>query len=769
MGSTIRLRTLGGLQLQGAAGEELRSVLAQPRRVALFLYLALATPRGLHRRDTLLALFWPEQDEAHARNALSQAVHFLRRTLGTDVIVSRADTELGLDWERLWCDAVAFETTPDAGKTAEALELYRGPLLEGFHVSDVAPEFDRWLDEQRVRLARRYAEALEHMATACETSHDFAGAVLWLRRLAAHDPFSSRVTLRLMRALAAAGDPAAAMQHARVHETLLREELQAPPDPQVAALVRELQAGRGERVPPAPVLDHVVVGAANPPPATPRGIAPVEPRTSGWRLGRRSVTLSLAAAAVVAGLALTHGRVGGTPPISCLAVLPFENLSRDSAREYFADAVTDAIITELARYERLSVISRTSIVRYKRARKPLPEIARELDCDGVVEGTIVSEGSRVRIDAQLVHAPKDRHLWAESYESDMSDLLALERKITERIAQRVRGIALPGDSAGRGAHRRVDPTSYGLYLRGRDVAESRNPVALRLALDLFGQAIARDSSFALGYAASADAYRLMSWNAYAPGASYGDSARAMASRALELDSSLSEAHTAQAGILTTQGDFAAAEAEFRKALRLEPGNAQAHLWYAILLVTLDRKDEAVHEIRRAYELNPLSQPTQGARGMIETYAGVRAPRKVAAERRELVDPTDPGILAARSARLAESGHCSEAYVENQRGQQFAPGNNKVLLGLVAVHWLCGKPAQARRLLEELEKRPDAPGMGVFIAELYTAQGQIDSAFAWLERARWNMLTRMELRTTGRLEPLRTDARYRRLLDRMGLP
>src|SRR5438067_6026675 len=285
MGSMIRLRTLGSLQLQGPAGDELRSVLAQPRRVALLVYLALATPRALHRRDQLLALFWPEQDEPHARNALSQAVHFLRRTLGADAILSRGDEEIGLNGEIVSCDAVAFETALDAGKTAEALELYRGPLLEGFHVSDAAPEFGRWLDDERARLARRYAQAVEETATAREGAGDFAGAVTWLRRLAAQDPFSSRVTVRLMRTLAAAGDPAAAIQHARVHETLLREELQAQPDPQVAALVRELQArGRGERVPPAPALDRVEAASSLPPASPPPDREPAPRRGNGRRL-----------------------------------------------------------------------------------------------------------------------------------------------------------------------------------------------------------------------------------------------------------------------------------------------------------------------------------------------------------------------------------------------------------------------------------------------------------------------------------------------------
>ena len=771
MGSTIRLRTLGALQLQGPAGDELRSLLAQPRRIALLAYLVLATPRGLHRRDKLLALFWPEQDEQHARNALSQAVHFLRRTLGADAILSRGDDEIGLNREILSCDAVAFEAALDAGKTAEALELYHGPLLEGFHVSDAAPEFGRWLDDERARLARRYAQAVEETATAREAARDFAGAVTWLRRLAAQDPFSSRVTLRLMRTLAAAGDPAAAIQHARVHETLLREELQAPPDPQVAALVQELQSSRrGERVQPAQALDRTEAASSPPPASPPPDREPVQGRGNGRRLSRAGLGFGSVLVAVVGGLALSHGRgVGGTPAISCLAVLPFENLSGDTAREYFADAVTDAIITELARYERLNVISRTSIVRYKRTRKPLPEIARELDCDGLVEGTVVSEGGRVRVDAQLVQAPKDRHLWAESYESDMSDMLALERKITQAIAGRVHGVTLAGDSTPWRARRRVDPTTYGLYVRGRDVAASRNPAGLRQALTLFRQAIARDSTFALGYAGLADTYRLIGGFGFGPDGVYRDSARAVVSRALELDSMLSETHTSRAGLLAAQGDWTEAETEFRKAIALEPGNAQAHGWYAILLVTLDRKDDAVREIRRAKELDPLSQPTQGAKDMIEIYVGMRVPRKMPVERWEFVDATDPGAVASRSVRLAESGRCPEAYAESQHAQDLAPDNNKMLLSRVAVYMKCGKPEESQRLLGEVKRRPDAPQIGVYLAELYTARGQVDSAFAWLERAHWGMVTRMELRVSGRLKPLRADPRYRRLLDRMGLP
>src|SRR5689334_1075084 len=195
----IRLRAFGALDLRDANGQELRTVLAQPRRVALLAYLALATPRGLQSRDTLLALFWPEHDSEHARNALSQAVHFLRRALGPDALVSR-NGDVGLNWSQFWCDAVAFDDSLEAGRIANAVELYRGDLHEGFHTSHDG-EFERWLDGERARYASRYASALERMAEERERASDFGAAITYWRRLAIRDPYNSRIALRLMQAL----------------------------------------------------------------------------------------------------------------------------------------------------------------------------------------------------------------------------------------------------------------------------------------------------------------------------------------------------------------------------------------------------------------------------------------------------------------------------------------------------------------------------------------------------------------------------------------
>ncbi len=225
-------------------------VLAQPRRIALLAYLALTMRRGPQQRDALLALFWPERDEDSARNALNQALHFLRRHLGTDTFVARNGGEIGVAPERIWCDGSAFEDALDTGRPGEALELWQGELLDGFHIGD-APGFQRWLDSERSRLAGRLMQAMETLANQREAAGDFTGAVAWWRRLAARDSLSSRRALRLMQALAAAGDPAAALQHARVHEVLVRDELNAGVAPDVTALIRKLQAIQSDATAPA--------------------------------------------------------------------------------------------------------------------------------------------------------------------------------------------------------------------------------------------------------------------------------------------------------------------------------------------------------------------------------------------------------------------------------------------------------------------------------------------------------------------------------------
>lgn len=783
----LRLRTLGALDLRGSEGQELRTVLAQPKRAALLAYLALATPRSPHRRDTLLALFWPEQDTEHARNALSQAVHFLRRSLGAEALVAANGDGLALEWKDVWCDAIAFEEALDSGRPAEAVELYRGDLLEGFHVAD-APDFEQWLETERARLAGRYEKAVGRVAEEQQAAGDWEGAIRGWRRLAGRDPYDSRVALRLMRALAAAGDPAGAVQHARVHDTLLRAELDIAPGPEIGALVRELQAAQrqGEEGRPVghvlPVLEATRVAAEVAGSGTADAIpAPSAPRQP-WRRWTAVIAAGLVMLFTVGGGAIVLRNGAGSPDkplIRSLAVLPLENLSGDSAQQAFTDGMHDLLITELARYPQLRVISRTSVLQYKGTRKRLPDIARELKVDGLIEGALTREGGRVRMTAQLVHGSSDRHLWAQHYERDLRDVLLLQGELAEAIAREVniaaqplprvpRVGAGPADSAPQELYLRE------LYLRGRHAELSRSLIGVETAREAYRRAIERDSTFALGYAGLAAVYGFMADYAYAPVAPALDSARIMALRAVALDSTLPEARTALAVTLGDGGQFAAAEREFRRAIELGPSNARAHYWYSILLVALGRGEEALREAQRAAELDPFAP--RGLLGM-QRYAvylitGQRPHLKLpVTERRPILklEPGEPWARAREGVELAEEGKCAAARSEIRRAQQLVQANNMRMLPYVgSVHWWCGERARARAVLAEMKRRLDARDHGSRIAWLHALFGEKDSALVWLEHHRWTMAQLSGLSADTRMDPLRSDPRFAQLQRRLGV-
>ena len=776
--SVIRLRTLGQLDLDSTGGREVHGALAQPRRAALLAYLALATPRGHHRRDALLALFWPESDIERARNALNQAVHFLRLSLGGGTIINRnGDDALALDWDSVWCDAVAFEEALAAGRTADALELYRGDLLPGFHVGD-APEFDRWLDAERARYADRYAEALEAMAEERERAGDFSGAVGYWKRLAGRDGYNSVVALRLMRALAAMGDAAGALQHARVHTVLLREELGLAPNAEIGALVEQLQSGQAAGPARAVRLPEAVHDASRP---MIRSAEVVHPRPMpgvrevAARHRRLTLTLGLVAlSAAVAGWAALRGH---PQLIRSIAVLPFEDLSADTTNHTFAAGMFDVIITDLAHYPEMSVKSRTSAEQYKTPGKRLPDVARELDVDAIVEGTVIRDGSRVRVTAKLVHGQSDRLLWAGRYDGDLRDMLVLQVALADSIARAVRragGPSRPADTAVVGRQVRLpNELSRRLYMRGRDVELSRSPLGIETAKDAYRLAIEHDSTFAAGYAGLAGVYGFIADYALGPAAPALDSARIMARRAVALDSTLPEAHTALAVSLGDGGQFAAAEREFQRATQLGPKNAHAHYWYSVLLVALGRGADAKRESEVALSLDSIRP-----RGVVamQRYAqwlmtGKRPYLKLpVAERRGVLklEPGEPWARGRAAIEFAQEGRCDDAHTAIARAQQYAPNNIRTLSLLAQVYWRCGERPRARALLNEMKKRPDAKEHGLRIAAIYALVGEKDSAFVWLHRHRWTLSSLSALSAGYEIDSLRSDPRFAILTRKIGI-
>src|SRR4029077_13388750 len=421
----IECRLLGALHLTDAEGREVESLLTRPRRLALLAYLAAATPRGFHRRDSLLALFWPELDQEHARAALRQALHVIRDGLGADVIVTRGDEEVGLDVARIRCDVVAFDQAVAAGELGEALDRYAGPLLEGFFISGAAG-FERWLEIERARLAQAAAGSARRLLEQREAVGDLTGAVAWAGRAAQLAPHDEELLRQRIALLDQFGDRAGAVAAFEEFAQRLEADLETEPSAETKALLAAVRTR--ETAAPIPSPTPARHGATR---TTARAAPPRGPRV-WWRAGM---------AAVVTGLVLSNaGRWRGrlwpnvvAGRVRSLAVLPLQNLFADTLRSWYADGLTEALTTNLGRVTSLSVTARGSVTPFGRRSEPLAEIARKLHVDAVVEGSVQQAGDHVRVDVRLISAATGYQLWADRFEEPVQNRFALEDRVASGI------------------------------------------------------------------------------------------------------------------------------------------------------------------------------------------------------------------------------------------------------------------------------------------------------------------------------------------------
>jgi TolB-like protein/DNA-binding winged helix-turn-helix (wHTH) protein/Flp pilus assembly protein TadD len=354
--------------------------------------------------------------------------------------------------------------------------------------------------------------------------------------------------------------------------------------------------------------DLAVHGEPEPLPSLELGTLAVRlPRANTWRLYGFGLALFLALTIALSWIFGPWGRSSRT--VRSLAVLPLENISGDASQEYFADGMTDELITDLGKISALRVISRTSTMAYKRTRKPLAEIARELNVEAVVEGSVVRSGDDVRISAQLIEAPADTQLWAESFKGDIRDALALQNSVARTIVGQIRATLVGQEQAALDKSKAVNPEAYEAYLKGRYFWNKRTGDGLRKAIAYFSHAIEADPNYAEAYSGLADAYALSGdweYGVVSPQQAFAQ-ARAAATKALTLDDSLGEAHTYLAFALDLYGwDWQAAEKEYEQAIKLSPGYSTLHLWYAWHLMVVGRTSDGVLELRKAESLDPLS-------------------------------------------------------------------------------------------------------------------------------------------------------------------
>ena len=497
-------------------------------------------------------------------------------------------------------------------------------------------------------------------------------------------------------------------------------------------------------------------------------IAAAQPASGiGWKSG--AVLLGMAAIAAIVGMDLAGVRTrwtrpAGPPQISSVAVLPLENLSGDATQDYFADGVTDALVNELTRIRALRVISRWSVMRYKGTSKTLQEIAKELNVDGIVIGSVQRSQSRVLVRVQLNHPATDTNLWANRYDSELSDVLSMQNELVGQIAAEMHVQLTAQEQARLTQRQRVNPEALDAYLQGRFHWNKRSEEGYQTALRHFQAAIAKDPNYAPAYAGLADAYNLLGGGRYMSPAKARPLAMAAARKALELDDTLAEAHTALASLLYDDADMPGAEKSFKRALELNPGYATLHHWYAWHLSAVGKHDEAIRHIQIAMEREPFSLIIRSNAGFFQYLAG-RYDKAIEQCRAALsLDPTFGAPRECLAQAYLEVGRFDEAIEELRR----TPDVDQAELGYALA--VAGRKDEARTLLRDLQKRAATSYVPPYdVAVIYTGLDERDAAFEWLERARQEKDSRLvTIKVHPRFKKLRPDPRYQQLLRRMGL-
>ena len=770
----FRLETLGGLRIT-CDGREL----AQPRmRVALLARVAAAGDQGL-ARDEALVCFWPERDTESARHSLDQLLYELRHALGRSPVGGTAT--LHLEADVIESDLAEFQSALRAGDLTKAVATYRGSFLQGFYLSR-ASEFERWAESMRSSLQVSYQRALEMLVAEATAAGQLARAIGYARQLVTIDPVSARATLTLMRTLAASGDRAGALDWAQRHERIVRAQLETDPDPAVTALADQL------RTEPAPVQSThpassdfgliVPEEAPHDPPyhdeSSGTGAAPANAPLSTlkshklrWALSGAAIVLSLFA---VATLLRGHQRVSsiGTGP-RLLTVIPFVNVGGDSAQAYLADGMSDELATALGKICGIVVVGRTAAYQYRGRRDvDARTVGHAMGAEFVVQGSVRQATGHLRTSVQLARTETGEELWANSYERPAGDAFAMQDEITRAIAEamRPRFAGNIGCRPSPAVQRVPDADAYDLYLRGQYLLRRRGP-GVRLAAERFDSAIARDSSFAPAYAGLSAALALFPYFANTPPAAVYGRVAASAQRALALDSTLGEPHTALALAAMHVHSWARADSEHRKALAADSTDPSAHHQYGRYLMYTRQLDSALKEFRRAESLDRYSALYSAWVGYASFEKG-KMPDALAELRRALdIDSLNPVAVMLAAMVYASRGDTAAARGMTERLPNTPPwtASTAYLLGEIGDH------AAARRIA--LSATADGPGAWFReTTQAYAALGMGDTARALsaFERATDSDEIWMLYNSVGdrMFDPIRRTPRFQVLLRRIGL-
>jgi DNA-binding SARP family transcriptional activator/TolB-like protein len=783
----LQLHTLGRLEARSDGGS-LGTLLAQPKRMALLAHLVLARPRGFRRRDTLVALFWPDLPERRARNALSQALSFLRRELKDDVVTTRGTEDVGIDRARVRCDAIAFEEAVAEERWSRAMALYGGDLLPGLHVAGSA--FDQWLEVERSRLRALAAGAAWALAHATLGDGGVAEAERVARRALRLAPTDEGQARSFMEQLARSGGRPAALRFYDTLGELLGRELDIEPSRETRALAERIRSGAVRTAGPDEETDASAAAMSAPaaapevPPALVHGASAAEGSPEGVALTRgrgrrgpptlRSV-FSRGSALVALGVLLAASSlllVDRAPrkPIR-LVVLPFTNLTGDSGQEYLGVGLTERTIDELGRLDpdHLAVIAFTSSMHYEGSGASVDRIGAELGVDYILESSLDREGNRLHVDTRLVSVRDQTPIWSDSLDREMAGILQLERDVARSVATALGMKLLPGVRARLTAAPQVDSLAFEAYLEGRFYMFRFTPEDLEEALRYFERAIQYDSSYAPAYAGIAGVWGLRNTLGFMPPDSTSTGLAEAARKALALDSTAAEAHVGMAQLAWTESRWHDAEREIEKALALDPGMSGVRALHSRLLMGLNMPDSAMAEIQKELGMDPFSP------GAVATYAlDLYSARRF----REAIDTLQALVQGSPVGPLP---HCLmwHAFTASKLPDE-ALEEAKICLGSFygqAVQSAISRGYRAGGYAGAMHRAADllAKGIaGVYVTPLdpfraYVYAGRKDLALEWLSRAVAAHQPLLGVATDPLVaDELGDDPRYHEILQQAGL-
>jgi len=493
--------------------------------------------------------------------------------------------------------------------------------------------------------------------------------------------------------------------------------------------------------------------------------------------GRRRAWVLALLVILVIGIAIwlyrPFQRAKAAPPLRSIAVLPLDNFSGDPSQEFFVDGMTDELITDLAKVSSLRVISRTSVMRYKGTKKELPQIARELNVDGIIEGSVTRSGGRVRITAQLINASTDRHLWAEAYEREAGDVLKLQSEVARAIAQQVQAQLTPQEQARLGSAQTVNLEAYEAYLKGRYYLSTQysSGEGLKLSKTYFEEAIQKDPGFARGYSGLADSYVWMALFHQIPPADAYRLATEAISRSRELNDTVGEIHDTL-GLLKWrfEWNWAAAEQEFNQAITMAPSYSCGHEDRATYLSFLGRRSEALAGVKNSREIDP---GPSSAMTEVAAYYQLRDYENLieASKRGMASNPQEWTAYSNLGVGYEGTGKMAEAIAAYKKAVELSKGDQDAFASLAHAYAATGKRGEAEKILRDLQRQSKTTYVSPYlIATVFAGLGQNDQAFEYLNKAYddHSLDLSWQIKADLRLDSLRSDSRFQDLLRRIGL-